>query len=286
MSYITQLRQSSEHTGNCVCMGLDVQLTLLPHHSGDLTKDITHFYEELFSEMVKEDLIPSAFKPNIGYFHALDKPTEYTFSGSIALAKTLELLKTYFSSIPIILDSKRGDIARSSENYATEAFKIWGSDAVTVSPYMGSDSIHPFGNDKGVYVLTKTSNPGSNDLQNILTQEHKPFFMETAKMIVSYSKTMKGIGSVVGATHIKELQMIASFFAPHDIPLLIPGVGSQGGDAKSIIQTLKDLNYDLRLVRINSSSALTHPWKNSPPPKNWKEVCISSIRSLISECSL
>ncbi|MFA5571459.1 MAG: orotidine-5'-phosphate decarboxylase, partial [Sphaerochaetaceae bacterium] len=67
---------------------------------------------------------------------------------------------------------------------------------------------------------------------------------------------------------------------------LIPGVGSQGGDAKSIIQTLKDLNYDLRLVRINSSSALTHPWKNSPPPKNWKEVCISSIRSLISECSL
>ena len=238
--------------------------------------------------MEKEGLAVGAYKPNIGYFARLDKPLEGDYSGSKSLANIIINLP----SRPLILDSKRGDIASSSLNYAYEAFSSWSSDAVTVSPYMGSDSINPFAinfQDKGVYILDRTSNPGGKDLQNKTMDNNEPLYMTVARTILTWNKEYSsGIGAVVGATNLKEFRDIASLFAPYSIPLLIPGVGSQGGSAKDVIAILKDVGYPLEVCRINSSSALSHPWakKKESAPKNWKDVCLKNIESFIKECSL
>ena len=141
MSYIDRLRESAKEAGNIVCMGLDPVLSVLPESEAPVRERIGSYFSELFRRMRLEGISPSAFKPNIGYYQSLDDPRSEDFSGSLALVDVLELLETYFPSIPVILDSKRGDIAKSSENYAREAFDCWKADAVTVSPYMGSDSV-------------------------------------------------------------------------------------------------------------------------------------------------
>lgn len=288
MNYIELLKTSAEKTNNCACMGLDPQLESIPYKTGNLKEDILLFFRELFSAMQQKKLYPAAFKPNIGYYTALDKPRQNDFSGSQSLAEIMDILEKNFSGIPVILDSKRGDIARSSLNYAIEAFDGWHADAVTISPYMGSDSILPFISEKyfmhGAYILNRTSNPGAADLQNLQVNNSEFLYENVAKQIASYAQNHPGTGAVAGATGMEELKVIAKIYASAgEVPLLIPGVGSQGGSAGEVILVLKDAGFDLRLIRINSSSALTHPWKKSAPPKNYLEVCLSNIKALLDE---
>lgn len=283
MNYQELLKESSSKSKNIACMGIDPNVSALPEGLS-----IDEFYTTIFYLMEKEGLAVGAYKPNIGYFARLDKPLEGDYNGSKSLANIIINLP----SRPLILDSKRGDIASSSLNYAYEAFSSWSSDAVTVSPYMGSDSINPFAinfQDKGVYILDRTSNPGGKDLQNKTMDNNEPLYMTVARTILTWNKEYSsGIGAVVGATNLKEFRDIASLFAPYSIPLLIPGVGSQGGSAKDVIAILKDVGYPLEVCRINSSSALSHPWakKKESAPKNWKDVCLKNIESFIKECSL
>lgn len=293
MSYIDQLRESAKETGNIVCMGLDPIVSALPGEEKDTRTRIADYFSELFKRMRMEGTIPAAFKPNIGYYSSLDNPRNEDFSGSLALVDVLEQLETYFPGIPVILDSKRGDIARSSENYAKEAFLSWQTDAVTVSPYMGSDSVMPFAfENKGVYILNRTSNPGGVDLQNrsvidrIDEREVHPLYDAVAHKIYDWSKEHQGIGAVVGATNMKELEDIASYYAGKTIPMLIPGVGSQGGSAPDVIAALNRSNYELDLARINSSSGLTHPWKKEPAPETYLEDSLAAIHKLIGECTI
>lgn len=283
MNYQELLKESSSKSKNIACMGIDPNVSALPEGLS-----IDEFYTTIFYLMEKEGLAVGAYKPNIGYFARLDKPLEGDYNGSKSLANIIINLP----SRPLILDSKRGDIASSSLNYAYEAFSSWSSDAVTVSPYMGSDSINPFAinfQNKGVYILDRTSNPGGKDLQNKTMDNNEPLYMTVARTILTWNKEYSsGIGAVVGATNLKEFRDIASLFAPYSIPLLIPGVGSQGGSAKDVIAILKDVGYPLEVCRINSSSALSHPWakKKESAPKNWKDVCLKNIESFIKECSL
>lgn len=293
MSYLDKLKNSALEVGNVVCMGLDPILSALPHEDLDTRERISSYFAELFKRMTLEGAFPSAFKPNLGYYASLDRPREEDFSGSLALVDILELIDTYFPGIPVILDSKRGDIARSSGNYAKEAFEVWGADAVTVSPYMGTDSVMPFAfEDKGVYVLNRTSNPGSADLQNrsvidrIEEREVHPLYRSIAHKIVEWSRDHKGIGAVVGATNMAELEDIASYYSDQDIPMLIPGVGSQGGTAPEVIHTLKKTGYPLELARINSSSGLTHPWKKGPAPDTYLEDAMAAIKKLLEEAAI
>ena len=293
MSYVDKLINSTEETGNIMCMGLDPVLSALPEEGKNTRSRISDYFSELFKRMRLEGTIPSAFKPNIGYYASLDKPREEDFSGSLALVDVLEQLETYFPNIPVILDSKRGDIAKSSANYATEAFSAWGVDAITVSPYMGTDSVLPFCvEDKGVYVLNRTSNPGGSDLQNrsvidrIDEREVHPLYDAVAHKIFDWSKEHIGIGAVVGATNMVELEDIAKYYARKDIPMLIPGVGSQGGSAIDVIEALKRSGYSLKLARINSSSGLTHPWKKGPAPETYLDDAMSAIHKLIKECTI
>lgn len=293
MSYLEQLRESAKETGNIVCMGLDPVLAALPGEEKGTRERIADYFSELFKRMRLEGSVPAAFKPNIGYYSCLDRPRDGDFSGSLALADVMDLLENYFPGVPVILDSKRGDIAKSSLNYANEAFDSWNADAVTVSPYMGTDSVMPFAfEDKGIYILDRTSNPGGADLQNqnvmdsIDEKEIYPLYLSVAHRIAAWAKEHQGIGAVVGATNPAELEDIAVYFSTRNIPMLIPGVGSQGGSAGSVIQIMRKAGYPLELARINSSSGLTHPWKKGPAPETYLEDALSAIRKLLGEASL
>lgn len=280
MTYADLLRESARKAGNVACMGLDPQLALLPPSDKSVRERLSSFFKELFEAMRDEDLVPAAFKPNIGYWAKLDQPRNGDFSGSLALGDVLDMLDAFYPGIPVILDAKRGDIARSSGNYATEAFDCWKADAVTVAPYMGTDSVAPFTTDpeKGVYVLCRTSNPGGKDLQNLLDAEEEPFYRAVAEKIIGW-KT----GAVVGATNMAELKDLASFTSSAGVPFLIPGVGSQGGSASEVMAALRDAGYDVLLARINSSSGLVSPWKKGAAPENWKELCVAALKKLIEE---
>ncbi len=287
MNYLELLRKSSDTTGNILCMGLDPVPAALPHPEKNISNRISDYFEELFDEMQKRGLTPAAFKPNLGYYAALDRPLDGQFEGSLALARVLKMLREAFSGIPVILDAKRGDIATSSTNYAKEAFEAWQADCVTVSPYMGTDSVMPFAfADKGVYVLNRTSNPGGADLQNLRMEDQAPLYITVARRIAAWHQDSSGIGAVVGATNLKELEDIARYFADQDIPMLIPGVGSQGGSAPEVMEKLRKAGYPICLARINSSSGLTHPWKKAPAPDDYLERVMANLAKLIKETSL
>jgi orotidine-5'-phosphate decarboxylase len=159
-------------------MGLDPVLETLPERykssmSVASMNGIVSFFEEIFNEMKTQNVLPAAFKPNQGFYIKHNKPRDHRFEGSIALGCMMDMIQEFFPGIPVILDYKRGDIAKSSANYAAEGFECWKADGVTVFPYMGTDSVEPFAkycNDeqgKGVYVLNRTSNSGAKDLQNL-----------------------------------------------------------------------------------------------------------------------
>jgi len=260
-------------------MGIDPVPEYMPMNT-------TGFFEILFQEMIRTDTLPGAFKPNLGFFSCLDKPREGIFTGSKALSQILDMLDTLFPDIPVILDYKRGDIARSSANYAAEGFSAWGCDSVTVSPWMGGDSVEPFlreaaSKDGGVYILNRTSNPGGADFQNLKEKNTgRTMYRIAAEFIRKRAEQYPGTGAVTGATSLRELSEITDFYRDGEIPLLIPGVGSQGGSAKEVVAVLKNSGYKPGIVRINVSSGITHPWakKGVRPPENWREVCIENLQ--------
>lgn len=287
-TYTDILKESYGLTNSLICMGLDPIIEFLPEQTGSLRKDLNTFFTSVFHEMKIREVFPGAFKPNIGYYSALDKPREGNFAGSESLSDILDLIDVLFPGIPVILDSKRGDIARSSLNYAFEAFDCWHVDAITVSPYMGTDSVSPFMvKEKGIYVLNRTSNPGGRDLQNLHTNGEE-LYLSVANTIISWANDHQGLGAVVGATNPDELEIIAARYKESgiSIPLLIPGVGSQGGNASEVMKRLKNVSYDISLVRINSSSNITHPWKNNSVPDNWLEVVVDNLQKLNNEIAV
>jgi len=292
MTYLDKLKSSAKKSGNCVCMGLDPIIDFMPGHLGNEINDmIANFFEELFNRITDRNLSPAAFKPNQGYYIRHDIPLQNDFSGTRALARVIKLCHEYFPGIPVIMDFKRGDIARSSHNYAVEGFQRWMSDAVTISPYMGCDSVSPFlefsREGGGTYILNRTSNPGGKDFQNLKLENGKSLYQAVDEKIIEWNRDYPGTGAVVGATSMDELRNIAKDFSAESIPMLIPGVGAQGGSAKDVLCALKETNYDLEFARINSSSGLTHPWKSDIHiPGNWTDVSADALEKLIESCKI
>ena len=281
MEYRALLETASREAGNCTCMGIDPNFAALPEGVG-----VEAFFCGIFEELYRRGIKVAAVKPNIGYFSRLDRPLEGIYAGSMALACIVKNLPAR----PFILDSKRGDIATSSANYAAEAFDCWKADSVTVSPYMGTDSVGPFAlAGKGIYVLNRTSNPGGKDLQNRIMEDGRPVYMHVAELIARWNSESEGtVGAVVGATNLREFEDLSAFYADKKIPMLIPGVGSQGGSAADVIGIMKKTGYPLELCRINSSSALSHPWakKKQSAPADWKTVCADAVEKFAGECAL
>lgn len=206
MKFQDKLNQASQRNNSLLCVGLDVDLNKAPQY-----KSIFDFNKAIID--ATKDLV-CAYKPNIAFYEM------HGIKGLEELIKTVEYIHKF--DIPVILDAKRGDIGNSSAAYAKAVFEVYKADAVTVSPYMGEDSIKPFTDykDKGVFVLCLTSNPGAKDFQH-------PIFKDIAKKF-------SNAGLVVGATKPEELKEIRKI-APNAL-LLIPGVGAQGGDLGSIVK--------------------------------------------------
>ncbi|MFA6908228.1 MAG: orotidine-5'-phosphate decarboxylase [Candidatus Micrarchaeia archaeon] len=255
MGYLELLASSSEERQSIVCFGLDPdisQFPLLPAQGNEAK--ITSFFSQIIDASLSESKSISALKPNYAYF------AQYGFPGLLALKSIIE---RYRGKLPIILDAKRGDIGKSSEAYAVEAFDFWGADALTVSPYMGHDSLQPFFErckaGKGAYVLCRTSNAGAADFQSLHIDGGRQLFAEVARKLGKWHTN--GVGMVMGATALDELEaaMWVFYDAKKRLPLLVPGVGAQGASAAETAKALKSVWPDaFSLHRINSSSAIAY----------------------------
>jgi len=217
MNFLTKLNGARRHNQSLLCVGLDPEPEKLPAGAS-----VAGFCREIVRATY--DLV-CAYKPNIAFFEALGA------EGWGILKKVIALVPR---NIPVIIDAKRGDVGNTARAYARAVFDELGADAVTVNPYMGYDSIEPFVEykDKGVFVLCRTSNPGAADFQS-LTCDSKPLYQIVAERVETWNKH-RNLGLVVGATQPDELKMIRE--AHPALPLLIPGVGAQGGSLKLAVK--------------------------------------------------
>ncbi len=194
----------------------------------------------------------AAFKPNAAFFEV------FGAEGWTVLKQVIDAIheesNRLGSKIPVILDAKRGDIASTAEAYAKSAFENLGVDCITLSLYLGKDSIEPFIKDqeKGIFLLCKTSNPGSGDLQDLILEFGDPLYIHVAKLAQQWN-TKNNIGLVVGATHIDAMKRVRA--AAPDLWFLVPGVGTQGGDLESAMKA--GLRQDGRGMLINVSRGIS-----------------------------
>lgn len=254
MNYPELMKKSAEKYSSIVCMGLDPVLEDIPEKKGTPGEIIFKFYANILNSIVKENIYPGAVKPNYAFY------AQYGIDGIQTLENVIKIYKE--AKIPVILDFKRGDIGTTAKAYSKEAFEFFKADAVTLSPYLGYDSIEPFISgypDKGYYILTKTSNKSSIEIQDIKIGDKELYIYIAEKLVQWYHP---GIGSVVGATYPEQLGRISSVFinSGKEIPYLIPGVGTQGGSIKEVMAILKQFP-DYRIHRINASSSINYAWK-------------------------
>jgi orotidine-5'-phosphate decarboxylase len=250
MNFVTALDAAWARSNSALCVGLDPDPKKLPKHllaNGDIAQAILSFCKTIVDATAP---FVCSFKPQIAYF------------ASQRAERELELLIAHIHEthpgLPVILDAKRGDIGSTAEHYAKEAFERYRADAVTVSPYMGFDSIEPYlaYKDKGVIMLCRTSNPGGSDLQSlsIASEPSNKVYEHVANLANGAWNRSGQLGLVVGATFPAELARVREL-APN-LPLLIPGIGAQGGD---VAQTVKaGRRKDGHGMMINSSRAILY----------------------------
>ncbi len=228
MNFIDMLSAAERHNASMLCVGLDPEPTKFPgRYKGDANK----IYDFCAAIVDATADLAIAFKPQIAYFAA------HRAEGQ--LERLMAHMRRVAPQVPIILDAKRGDIGSTAEQYAIEAFERYGADAVTLSPFMGWDSVAPYlkYHDKGAFLLCRTSNPGGDDLQNqrLASIDGQPLLYEHVAQLAQGPWNLNGqLGLVVGATYPKEIERVRAL-AP-TLPLLIPGVGAQGGDAVATVK--------------------------------------------------
>ena len=228
MTFLDMLRQAERRHASLLCVGLDPEPARFP---GSWRGDASRIYD--FCAAIVEataDLV-IAFKPQIAYFAA--------HRAEAQLERLMAHIRAVAPGVPIILDAKRGDIGSTAAQYAVEAFERYGADAVTLSPFMGFDSVEPYlkYEGKGAFLLCRTSNPGGDDLQSqrLSSVEGAPLLYEHVARLVEGPWNLNGqLGLVVGATYPAEIERVRAV-AP-TVPLLIPGVGAQGGDALATVR--------------------------------------------------
>ena len=223
MSAILKYRQRAEAVNSLVCVGLDSDPAKIPPRFGD---DVV-----AFNQWIIEVTHPfaCAYKPNIAFYEARGA------DGWRDLQQTVDYLRVNHPDILIICDAKRSDNSTSNAGYVTAIFDQLGCDAVTLHPYMGLQSLAPFLQrvDKGCIILCRTSNPGDDELQNLLVDD-KPLWRIVAEKVRDEWNANGNCMLVVGATHPQELAQVRQIVG--DMPLLVPGVGAQGGDVHNAVR--------------------------------------------------
>jgi orotidine-5'-phosphate decarboxylase len=228
MKFLDMLSAAERQNASMLCVGLDPEPTKFPD---SIKGDSNKIYDFCAAIVDATADLAIAFKPQIAYFAA------HRAEGQ--LERLMEHMRRVAPQVPIILDAKRGDVGSTAEQYAIEAFERYGADAVTLSPFMGFDSVQPYlkHHEKGAFLLCRTSNPGGDDLQGqrLASIEGQPFLYEHVARLAQGPWNLNGqLGLVVGATYPKEIERVRAL-AP-TLPLLIPGVGAQGGDAQATIK--------------------------------------------------
>ena len=243
MTFLDMLRDAATQNNSMLCVGLDPEPTRFPAGMQGDPHKIYDFCAAIVDATA--DLV-CAFKPQIAYF-AEDQ-----------LERLMQHLRANAPHVPVILDAKRGDIGSTAEQYAREAFERYGADAVTLSPFMGFDSVEPYLRypGKGAFLLCRTSNPGGDDFQNqrLASVDGQPLLYEHIARLAQGPWNKNGqLGLVVGATYPAEIERVRAI-APQ-VPLLIPGVGAQGGDAAATVRA--GWRQDGPII-VNSSRAILY----------------------------
>ena len=247
MTFLEMLRAAAAQNQSMLCVGLDPEPSRFPKKfNGDASK----IYDFCAAIVDATADVVIAFKPQIAYFAA------HRAEGQ--LERLMAHMRRTAPHVPIILDAKRGDIGSTASQYAIEAFERYGADAVTLSPFMGFDSLEPYLKyaGKGAFLLCRTSNPGGDDLQNqrLASVEGQPLLYEHIARLAQGPWNRNGqLGLVVGATYPAEIERVRSV-AP-TLPLLIPGVGAQGGDAVATVRA--GWRPDAPII-VNSSRAVLY----------------------------
>jgi uridine monophosphate synthetase len=255
-TFFTFLEKRVDDCSSLLCVGLD------PHVS-DLSSPTAASARDFCLNLVKQTApYAAAFKPNAAFFEV------FGAEGWVALKQVIEAIQEEAnrrgSLIPVILDAKRGDISSTAEAYAKSAFETLGAHCITLSPYLGKDSIDPFlaYPEKGVFLLCKTSNAGSMDLQNLLvlpmgSDSPMPLYAYVAQLAQQWNVN-NNIGLVVGATHPQIMEMIRA--AAPDLWFLAPGVGAQGGELELALKSgLRKDGKGLLLPMSRSISRAANP---------------------------
>ncbi len=225
MNFIAQLAAAERRNDSMLCVGLDPEPERFP---GDWKGDRSRIFDFCAAIVDATKDLVIAFKPQIAYFAAHRAEDQ--------LERLMAHMRRVAPEVPVILDAKRGDIGATAEQYAREAFVRYQADALTLSPFMGLDSIEPYlgYEGKGLFLLCRTSNPGGSDLQAQRLANGDQLFEHIARLAAGRWNRNGQIGLVVGATFAGEIERVRAL-AP-GLPLLIPGVGAQGGDAATTVR--------------------------------------------------
>jgi orotidine-5'-phosphate decarboxylase len=221
--FAQQLEGAWKKNDSLVCVGLDPEIERFPAYIRKEPSPIFQFNRSIIDATA--DLV-CAYKPQFAHYAAYEAEDQ--------LERTIEYIHRVHPGIPVILDAKRGDIGNTAERYAIEAFERYGADAVTVNPDLGGDSLEPFLRhaERGVLILCRTSNPGAGDLQDLMI-EGRPLYQVVAELAARRWNSRGNCLLVVGATYPRELAEVRALVG--EMPLLVPGVGAQGGDVEQVV---------------------------------------------------
>lgn len=257
MNFIDMLSATERQNQSLLCVGLDPDPAKFPaRYKGDASR----IYDFCAAIVDATADLALAFKPQIAYFAA--------HRAEAQLERLIQHIRRTALQVPVILDAKRGDIGSTAEQYAVEAFERYGADAVTLSPFMGFDSVQPYlkYHGKGAFLLCRTSNPGGDDFQNqrLANVAGEPRLYEHIAQLAQGPWNLNGqLGLVVGATYPAEIERVRTL-AP-TVPLLIPGVGAQGGDALATVKagwrsrvTADGSSQTTAPIIVNSSRAILY----------------------------
>ena len=229
-----------------VCVGLDSDYTQIPACVRTPSVEDTIFYFNREIVEATRDLV-CAYKPNIAFYEASH------VKGIKALYRTIKYINAHAPDIPVILDAKRADIGNTNKRYATFAFDILGSDAITVNPYLGQEALHPFleYKDKGIFVLCRTSNPRAGEFQDLLFNGI-PLYQVVAQHVATEWNTHNNCGLMVGATYPDQIREVRNVVG--NMPILIPGIGEQAADlGEAVTAGLDNRGYG---IVVNASRSI------------------------------
>lgn len=250
MTFMQQLRHRWDTSGSLVCVGLDPEPGRFPARFAGDADSVFGFCRDIVDATAE---YACAFKPQIAHFAAP--------GAEDALERLIAHVHAAHPGIPVILDAKRGDIGSTAQRYASEAFDRYAADAVTVNPYLGGDSLQPFLEraDRGVIILCRTSNPGAADLQDLLVEGRaggpsRPLYQSVAERAAREWNGNGNVSLVVGATWPEQLREVRAVVG--DMPLLVPGVGAQGGDAGAVVRNAR--TGDGTGLMVSSSRAILY----------------------------